>query len=295
MMHQNVHSGAGVGKLTSLHASSGEPKYLSPPERVRFYEVVGDAENLADKSLFITLIYCGCRISEALNLLVQHIDKEECTITFVTLKQRKRGQRIRVLHFPSEFVGMLLEQAAATPGDRIWTFSRWTARRRIKIYMEQAGLGGVKATNKGLRHAFAIHNLVQGVPLTTISKWLGHATIERTKIYLDFAGPEERELAMRAWPHLLSSIPPVSVIPATSETEIETFDFENQKHSQAQSAMNAEIKRRRDKGWSVSQIEHLTGYDKYDGRKHAYTTAFMVVFVKTSAPMPPFQFLAQRK
>ena len=32
-----------------------------------------------------------------------------------------------------------------------------------------------------------------------IQRWLGHARLETTAIYLDVHGEEERELAMRVW------------------------------------------------------------------------------------------------
>ena len=91
--------------------------------------------------------------------------------------------------------------------------------------MKLSGLDGQKATCKGLRHAFAIDNASENVPLATISKWLGHAKLENTKIYLNFVGSEEKKLAQRAWPHLRSKLPPVSVTPATTVTEIKTFRF----------------------------------------------------------------------
>jgi integrase/recombinase XerD len=63
--------------------------------------------------------------------------------------------------------------------------------------MAQAGLSGIKATPKGLRHAFAIAGVSAGIPLPTIQKWMGHARAETTAIYLDFVGEDERAWARR--------------------------------------------------------------------------------------------------
>ena len=58
---------------------------------------------------------------------------------------------------------------------------------------------GGMASPKGLRHGFAVACLAQKIPLTTVKKWLGHARLETTAIYLEVSGDEERELAKRLW------------------------------------------------------------------------------------------------
>ncbi len=35
--------------------------------------------------------------------------------------------------------------------------------------------------------------------IATVQKWLGHARLETTAIYLEVSGDEERELAKRLW------------------------------------------------------------------------------------------------
>ncbi|HRD76437.1 MAG TPA: tyrosine-type recombinase/integrase, partial [Hyphomicrobiaceae bacterium] len=52
---------------------------------------------------------------------------------------------------------------------------------------------------KGLRHAFGLHAIRCGVPLNLVQRWLGHASITTTVIYLQALGPEEREFAARMW------------------------------------------------------------------------------------------------
>jgi integrase/recombinase XerD len=41
--------------------------------------------------------------------------------------------------------------------------------------------------------------LSRNIPLPVVKKWLGHASLETTAIYLDLIGEEERELAKRLW------------------------------------------------------------------------------------------------
>ncbi len=92
-------------------------------------------------------------------------------------------------------------------GSLIW--SRMTAYRKVKGVMEVACLDGVKATPKGLRHAFGVACNQKGVQtrryrlmiihLNMAQKWLGHADIRTTAIYSDAVGQEERNVAQRLW------------------------------------------------------------------------------------------------
>jgi len=50
----------------------------------------------------------------------------------------------------------------------------------------------------GLRHSFGIHASPSGVPLKLVQRWLGHASMTTTAIYLDALDEEEREIAARA-------------------------------------------------------------------------------------------------
>jgi len=84
--------------------------------------------------------------------------------------------------------------------EKIWTFTKVTAWRKVKDIMEKAGITGQRACPKGLRHAFAIYAITEkNIPITTVQKWLGHAYIETTAIYANPLGAEERKLASRLW------------------------------------------------------------------------------------------------
>lgn len=65
--------------------------------------------------------------------------------------------------------------------------------------MRHAGISGAMACPKGLRHGFAVACIAQNIPLPTVQKWLGHARLETTAIYLNATGDEEREFAKRLW------------------------------------------------------------------------------------------------
>jgi len=53
-----------------------------------------------------------------------------------------------------------------------------TAYRKVKAVMKDAGISGIKATPKGLRHAFGIACNQEGIQLNMVPKWLELALSE---------------------------------------------------------------------------------------------------------------------
>ena len=177
----------------------GNRKYLNGPERHAYLQVVKDEPDLKRRAFSLALFYTGCRISEALNLTAERVDLTGKALVFKTLKRRKDGL-FRSVPIPDSltelFRQILIEIKSPEP---VWAFSRTTAYRYVKEQMAVAGIVGGMACPKGLRHGFAVACIGQKIPLTTVQKWLGHARLETTAIYLEVAGDEERELAKRLW------------------------------------------------------------------------------------------------
>ena len=53
-------------------------------------------------------------------------------------------------------------------------WSRMTGWRAVHAVMQAAGLEGVPASPKGLRHGFGVAAVTAGIPLNLVQKWLGH-------------------------------------------------------------------------------------------------------------------------
>lgn len=134
------------------------------------------------------------------------IDIESGAVGIETLKRRKRGI-VRQVPLPPDLLRELerefnLSKAQHDPdlaNVRIWRMSRTTAWRRIKTVMLRAKIVGSQASPKGLRHAFGVHAIQSGVPVTLLQRWLGHASLKTTAIYLSIVGPEEHAFAQRMW------------------------------------------------------------------------------------------------
>jgi integrase/recombinase XerD len=177
-----------------VHDPNGRRKYVSGEERRRFL-AAADALHPGLQALAHTLTFTGCRISEALACGPHRLDLEGGALVFQTLKRRRLC--FRHVPIPDALVEMLL--ASPVTADRYWPMHRATAWRHVKHAMTLAGIEGPMATAKGLRHAFGIHAAAHGVPPSLIQRWMGHASLSTTTIYLDAVGAEEREFAKRMW------------------------------------------------------------------------------------------------
>jgi len=181
----------------SLYAPSGARKYVNATERARFLRAA-ESRDPATRALCLMLVYTGCRLSEALNVTINAVQPDSGTIAIISLKKRRAGI-VREVPVPDALIEAIRQAATQnTEGDRIWPLSRTWSWTLVKRVMAQAGIAGIHATPKGLRHGFAIHAVECGVPLTLVQKWLGHAQLS-TAIYANAMGPEERRIASRMW------------------------------------------------------------------------------------------------
>lgn len=184
----------------SLFNQDGQRKYLNQAERKRFYEAA-DKTTRRDVRLFcLLLFYTGARISEIYNLSKHSLDFSNKTVTLRTLK-RRRDDIFRQIPLPEALLDNLNAYVLSHTkegGECLWSFSTRSASRYVKDIMQKAGVKGVKSSALGLRHGFAVHAVTK-VPVTQVQKWLGHAYLQTTAIYLNVSGVEERELAMKLW------------------------------------------------------------------------------------------------
>ncbi len=182
----------------SLFNFKGERKYLNRVERQQFY-TIANARPRKDVRLFcLLLFYTGARISEIAQLRCGSIDFANQSLTIRTLK-RRRPDVFRQIPLPDHLLQDLKVHISGFDEDgSIWRFSCRSASRYVKSVMLDAQITGVKSSALGLRHGFAVH-AIRKVPITQVQKWLGHASLQTTAIYLNVSGVEERELAKLIW------------------------------------------------------------------------------------------------
>ncbi len=193
------------GMEWSLYDGRGRRKYLVPRERGAFLRAAMQVGGSV-ASFCAVLTFCGARISEVLAITPERIDDANCSITFETLKQRKKSV-FRSVPVPRKLLGYLdsvhhYREALRDPrcaSQRLWPWCRTTGWRHVKRVMQRTSNPAYLATPRALRHAFGAEAAFKSVSLTLIKKWMGHRDIRTTEIYTTLVGREERALARRVW------------------------------------------------------------------------------------------------
>ena len=180
-----------------LYSTRNERLYLNRSER-QMYKKVTLKQSHQHKLLCLVLFYTGCRISEALNLNWTDIQWDEGIIAIRSLKKRDK-HHVREIPIPKELIKILQRQNGKRNDLSVFQHDRTTGWRRVSETMKIAGIAGVHATPKGLRHSFAMWCAYNGIPITLCQKWMGHADIRTTAIYYQIVGKEEIEMAERLW------------------------------------------------------------------------------------------------
>ncbi len=173
------------------------PEYLEPDE---VNAIIRAAPNPKAKLLMLEQWRAGLRVSEALDLEVRDLSLDTAT---PTLRVRSgKGGKTRLVPVHPELHGAL--GSALTYGDisqgRIVEAHPATAWRWVKTAVKRAEELGAIAPGKRvgthtLRHSYARHLLMNGIPINYLSRWLGHSSIQTTLIYLELVPDPTGSLA----------------------------------------------------------------------------------------------------
>ena len=142
----------------------------------------------------------GLRISEALALEVRDVmfDPDHQVLRV----RRGKGHKPRVVPLHPELEAALrltIEYRPTRQDERLIGASRPAASRWIDKTRERGIANGVLHGSRHwsshtLRHSFARHMLAHGVPINVLSRWLGHASIQQTFVYLALVPDPERAM-----------------------------------------------------------------------------------------------------
>lgn len=163
-------------------------------------------------------LYCkvlaqtGARPTEVRQLVPRRLDYSTEEIIFRTLKKRSttasgkpKKPEYRAVPVPSELLSELdyyfgireIQRKGKELDKPLWNFSRATAYRLVTSVMEKAGISGAMASPKGLRHAYGVKQILNGVDLGNLANLMGHSSTDTTIIYTQVVGEELRELALK--------------------------------------------------------------------------------------------------
>ena len=198
--------------ISLLFTSDARRKYLNLREFERFLEAASHYE-AGVITLAFTLALTGCRISEALSLSGDSLvsipanDRRKALLVRSLKRIRKNNRKsdddyhyriIPVSERLTECLEYLAQEKQEEEQEQtiyFWSIDRTTAWRKIKSVMSRAGISGVKATPKGLRHSYGINNLQKGTPEHLVQRWMGHSSPRTTRIYVNLVGEEEWQQA----------------------------------------------------------------------------------------------------
>ena len=174
------------------------PEYLEADE---INAIIRAAPSPKAKLLMLEQWRAGLRVSEALDLEVRDLSLDTATPT-LRVRSGKGGKTGFVPVHP-KLHGAL--SSALAYGDisqgRIIEAHLTTAWRWVKTAVKRAEELGAISTGKRigthtLRHSYARHLLMNGIPINYLSRWLGHSSIQTTLIYLELVPDPTGSLAM---------------------------------------------------------------------------------------------------
>ena len=184
------------------------------PEEIRALLCARNGDSLSsvrDHALLVTMWRSGLRVSEALGLIPADVDFGVGSITV----RHGKGRKSRVVGIDDAALAVVSvwmnARTAAGIGDAGPLFCRLRfdpgaplSARYVRAMMTRtAAKAGVRrrAHPHALRHSLAFESVQEGVPITKISRQLGHSSIATTQLYCDHLLPADVVDAYRsrAW------------------------------------------------------------------------------------------------
>ena len=163
------------------------PEYLEASE---VNALIRAAKDPRARLLMLEQWRAGLRVSEALALQVADISLDADTPTIRVRSGKGRKARIVPVHPELAAAFRVALSYGSVQQGQLIDVSRMTAWRWVQAAVasaEQLGAlpRGKKIGTHTLRHSYARHLLMHGVPINYLSRWLGHSSIQTTLIYLE--------------------------------------------------------------------------------------------------------------
>lgn len=169
-----------------------DEELLSEEDYKALMKVVEDAGDIRAKALFETMYLSGMRISEALQLRIDHVQMGKRIVEDI----KGKGAKYRDIYISDKLLKSLREymrvrkQPYSSTTNLLFVgergpLTRQSAHSLIKKYAKIADIELTKAHVHNLRHLFGLRLADKGVPIQDIAKYMGHTSIEVTKIYLE--------------------------------------------------------------------------------------------------------------
>lgn len=144
-------------------------KALTVDEQRQFLELL---QGNPRKPLYLFYLLSGCRCAEALAIRWNDIDYNAKQIHIYGTKTPKANRYIPL--FP-EIIRLLDE--LPRKGDKVFDYTYYAVKNHFERLKRKYGL---KFRLHDLRHTFATRCIECGISIFTLSKWLGHSSVNTT-------------------------------------------------------------------------------------------------------------------
>ena len=161
-----------------------------------------------DRALFLVMLRCGLRVSEAAQLKLDHIDWEQQALHIV----QGKGRKDRRVYLSPDALASIQQCLAQHPGARAQGYVFWNRKRAqqplsikaIQKKMERyAKAAGITASCHSLRHTFASNLLEHGAEVVTIRDFLGHSQIASRERYAKVSSQKIKQEYLRTMQKIL--------------------------------------------------------------------------------------------
>ena len=187
-------------KLPQILTSKEVDLFLEQPD-------ARDPKGCRDKAMLELLYATGIRVSELINLNLEHLNLSAGFLRCVTQKKERiiplYPTAVRAL---ADYVSHVRPQLIEQPEEQAlfvnMNGSRMSRQGFWKIIKHYQDLADIKKdiTPHTLRHSFAAHLLENGADLRSIQAMLGHADISSTQVYTQVINQKLKDVYNRAHP-----------------------------------------------------------------------------------------------
>jgi integrase/recombinase XerC len=199
-----------VATISSPKLDSRLPAFLTVEETVRLLNMPDSSkpEGLRDRALLELLYAAGLRVSELVNLNLEHVN---LSTNEIRVWGKGSKERIVIIGTPAVnslnayLVGGRPKFQAEGKNNALFLnrYGKRIAGRRVqKILGIYAGKANIdkRVHPHLLRHTFATHLLDGGADLRVVQELLGHASLSSTQIYTHVSKSQARKIYLSAHP-----------------------------------------------------------------------------------------------
>jgi site-specific recombinase XerD len=165
------------------------PRDIRQSEIEELFTAIGN--HLRDRTIFTLMLHTGMRVGEVVNLHLADVYLSENRPPY--LRVIGKGQRERITYLSATAALLLKEYLSERPNKTVEKVFQNRRGKPITITGIQLQLAkychkaSIWITCHQLRHTFACRMIAADVPITSLQKMLGHASIRTTQLYINVA------------------------------------------------------------------------------------------------------------